>query len=584
MFGHTIRYHSVDRVIEELHLINEHWDPKKAKFFEIHDDAFSLNVKRAKTICQKIIDEKIILPISLETRADHCDKELIELMRGAGVQKVNFGLESAVCSVLRTVKKSLYKEKAFLAQVKTCVTWARHAGITPTVSAIFGLPGEGVKKAEETLNFIKTLQVDTYYHDTLCMFAGTELFRTRKKYNLDVYATPFFLPRLVQYAYDVKKVTPLPHAHVYNQWDKLKKVYSDIISYRAGRFKTPYEYVIIKAMPHTNVLCTWLKTVCAFPFSVLDVAPGVTKETGMAHLSILAKGGAPVGLFCIATASFLLRLLNRIDQYIPVPFKPFHKRKGVFSLLTIETFKDVKALAHFADSHTKGGVFSLSAEEIPGPLVHGCTFGEGLCPALSGSIVVIDGDDVLPCSRGGCIGFVGDSIQTLRQNLHTVYYEKEEKRGCRTCPVTTRCSHCVFPHPFSDAEFCNLKREYSHISPLVTMLDWLHFSHNKGAVRFRRDETAPPLFYKGTLSNGDLPPLKDDIRLLSVDGKAFAFSKDTLHTVSLGSALAVVLEACQQGADAVDVASFLCGGLHTQEMLNTVLDTVSLLKKRGFLK
>ena len=174
MFRNTIRYHSAERVIQELKLIHDHWDPSKKRNIEILDDTFSFDLKRAKTICQKIIDEGIKLPLFLGTRADRCDSELIELMKEAGVKEINFGLESVSYNVLKTIKKAPQREKQFLSQVKTCVQWAKEAGLTTSVSTICGLPGEGIKEAEETLAFVRDLNVDKHLHSNLAIFAGTE--------------------------------------------------------------------------------------------------------------------------------------------------------------------------------------------------------------------------------------------------------------------------------------------------------------------------------------------------------------------------------------------------------------------------
>ena len=77
----TIRCHSVHRVLKELSYIAEHRPEDKNKSITIHDDAFTLNKKRAKEICRQIVNRNLSLQFDCETRADTVDRELLNLMR-----------------------------------------------------------------------------------------------------------------------------------------------------------------------------------------------------------------------------------------------------------------------------------------------------------------------------------------------------------------------------------------------------------------------------------------------------------------------------------------------------------------------
>ena len=593
MFNHTIRYHSVDRVIAELQLIAEHWNPETGGVM-INDDIFSLNLKRAKKLCQKIIDKGIKLPLLLETRADNVDRELIELMHNAGVKLVNFGLESASCKVLRTIKKvPPKKEKQFLTQVRNSVQWAKKAGIATSVSVIFGLPGEDPKEAEKTLEFVKELDVDEYAHNILVICAGTELFRTRRKYNLEVYRSPFFLPYLTQYAYDVRQITPLPTSILTRKLNQENRTYFNLLSYNTGRNENGYEYLVIKRMPENmKEFCSWLKTISVLPFSIIDISEGITKEKRTHRLESLLHENVPVGLYSIVMNEEHPHLSNifTVDLSIPVAEKPFHQHeKGISRLFTLEQPQDIEALAQFLDTHVQEGILSFSAKEVPETLVGTCRLAESLCPALSGGILVINGKEVLSCYYGGCIGTVGDTIKTLQKKMQKLLREKETERGCQDCPVRKLCSRCLFP-PLPDDEFCSLKRRYATISKLVTVIERLQRSATMEDqhIMFRVEENAPPLFYQGELSReGEpLPEVRDSIRLLSCGGKAIAFSTDELKSFSLGSTIAAILEAFLLRVDAESLISYLCqnAGAERKKVLKSISYAIFLLKKMGFLK
>ena len=550
MFNHTIRYHSVERVIAELELIASHWNPQTKEKMMIHDDIFSLNLERAKTVCQKIIDKGIHVPLSLETRADNCDKELIELMRDAGVRTINFGLESASRTVLKTIKKAPNEEK-FLRQIKTAVQWAGEAGIKTSVSIILGLPREGPKEAKETLDFVKELNVDECYHNVLFLFAGTELFRTRKKYGLKVAHSPTFLPYETKYTYDADKVEPLPNAGLHNQIKVWKKTYCDVLSYRAGG--KAYTYLIVRKMPQNMTqLCSWLHNLCALHLSVVDMTENIGKKEVGHRITSLLEGGVPVGFYSVVTGegrSRMLKLHSQMELNAFVPEIPFCQwEKGLEELVTLEREKDVEGLAQLLDAHTKNGVLSFSAQDVPKMVVDACKWGKVVCPALSRGVLVVDGDDVLSCYHGGCIGKVGDDMGTLRENMEDFLGKREKERGCEDCEVKNECSHCLFPYSFTDNEFCELKKKYPYVSKVIPLLEWLYvYSGRSDAVMmFRMDEKAPPLFYRGEIKKGEpLPEVRDTVHLVSFGGNAFACTGT--KSFSLDPVKAAILEACELG-------------------------------------
>jgi len=480
MFSHTIRFHSVDRVVKELMLIADHWTSVKGRrMFIINDDNFSSNLKRAKTLCQKIIDEGIRLPFFVEMRADNCDKELIGLMGDAGFQKVCFGLESASCKVLNAVKKPPGKEKQFLTQVKNCVAWAKEAGMITVVSVIFGLPGEGLKEAQKTLNFVKELDVDEYAHNILHIYAGTELFHTFTDYGLTMAHSPSFLPYITKYAYDVEQVPLLPNASLHRIIRTWKRIYCDMLSCGAGRNQNRFEYLIIKKMPHsTKEFCDWLREMCTLPLSAADFTENVTKEKGIRHRDSLIHGGVPLGPFFIVLRNGdprLLRVTTAMDFYIPIPEIPFREyEKEKNALFTLEQPQDVETLIKFLKTHNIGGVLTVFPRDVDlCTLVGVCRWGKSLCPACSGGVLAVDGDTVLSCYHGKRVGKIGDSLKTLRENLQKRLREKENERGCCECPVKNNCSRCLFPQPLTDDEFCELRRKYPDVSMLVTMIGWM---------------------------------------------------------------------------------------------------------------
>ena len=124
MSNYKVRFHSIERVIEELKLMDAYRRQHQDFVVEVCDDCFSLDLNRLKQICRRIIEEKIALRLAAtELRADIIDYEALELLARAGFEDVNFGLESSSPEVLYNVKKVRFKDEddsSFSAEKKIC--------------------------------------------------------------------------------------------------------------------------------------------------------------------------------------------------------------------------------------------------------------------------------------------------------------------------------------------------------------------------------------------------------------------------------------------------------------------------------
>jgi|GEM_PF-1843546 len=216
----SIRYHSIERVIDEIKYISERVLPQWK--IMLADDAFTLNIERAKKICRRIIEESLNhLEFSCITRIDKSDNELFELMVKAGFTAITFGLESASPRILNIIKKvrstpavndDYGPELKFLETMKQNVRMAAYYGLNTAVSIIQGLPGETKKEAEETLKFLEQLNVKGYVHNYLTAIYGTEVHRTGPSYGIGIRPSPSQLPLIREFAYNVFEIKPLKNA------------------------------------------------------------------------------------------------------------------------------------------------------------------------------------------------------------------------------------------------------------------------------------------------------------------------------------------------------------------------------------
>ncbi len=149
--GKKVRFHSVDRVMAEmLHLqrkgINDFW---------FADPNFAHSRERLETFLESIIDKVPGVTFWCQTRANLVDAKLLALLKRAGAHTLAFGLESAHDGTLKRIKKGTK-----IGQLSKAIKLTQDAGINVELFSLFGLPGESLKNAQQTLDFVKRHKVD----------------------------------------------------------------------------------------------------------------------------------------------------------------------------------------------------------------------------------------------------------------------------------------------------------------------------------------------------------------------------------------------------------------------------------------
>jgi len=145
-FDHQIRFHSIDRVIEEIKWINS----RGIRRLWFADPNISFRWDRVEMLLDRILVEGLHNDIWLQTRADLVNPTMMKMMKRAGVGTIAFGLESASKRVLSKLGKNIAVEK-----VAEAIRLAHSEDVDVELFTIFGLPNETVSDAIETIEFVK---------------------------------------------------------------------------------------------------------------------------------------------------------------------------------------------------------------------------------------------------------------------------------------------------------------------------------------------------------------------------------------------------------------------------------------------
>lgn len=133
------------RLVEEVH---EAAALVGARNVYLCHDIFGADRAHALEFCAGMQARGAAVPWECRARVDHLDAELLERMAAAGCYRVLLGVESASSVVREQCEKRMAADTPVLELIETCA----RAGITPILSFILGLPGEGDDELALTLD------------------------------------------------------------------------------------------------------------------------------------------------------------------------------------------------------------------------------------------------------------------------------------------------------------------------------------------------------------------------------------------------------------------------------------------------
>ncbi len=171
IFGNKVTFRSPENVISEIEFLVK---DKGIRQIDILDDNFTLDRNRCEKICNLILKKSLNISISLQSgvRADSLDKELIFLLKKAGVFKIAFGVESGDQDILRGIRKNINLESILKA-----TEWSRQADMIVIGFFMIGLPYDTPKTLQKTIDFAKKMNPHIANFMVTIPYYGTSLYR-----------------------------------------------------------------------------------------------------------------------------------------------------------------------------------------------------------------------------------------------------------------------------------------------------------------------------------------------------------------------------------------------------------------------
>ena len=173
-FGRSFRYHSTERIIEDLRdLIDAGYDS-----FQFYDDIFTANKKRVFELCDAIVDTGWKIKWMCFTRTNTVDDALLAAMKKAGCYLITYGGESGDDDLLALIKKDLTVAK----NLEGFQLTKKHDILTLS-TFMLGLPTETPAQTQKTIDFALDSGLDYAVFPITEPYPGTELWVDAQRYG-----------------------------------------------------------------------------------------------------------------------------------------------------------------------------------------------------------------------------------------------------------------------------------------------------------------------------------------------------------------------------------------------------------------
>lgn len=470
VLGHNIiRFHSIDRVIEEMKFLKKVFEKNNIKpRIQFMDDIFTFNKTRTLEFCKLVIEENVGLEFAIQTRPDCIDKEQIEMLAKAGCCAINFGLENTNQDVLYSMGKcSRYdnneisrKEKDYIEATKQAVKCANENKIYTAVNMISGWENQSYHSYLKDIEFLDKLGADYSNTASLIHYPGTDIYQpavdkvlTKMKYIEDncglIFSLTYnFFPELYPFEHNLIKNTERESSQYFRV--RRKAIIQAVMGIRnSSKLKSiiyedtypNYEWLKENANSTTNVIFFRNSEINYWYFSSYAYAYDYKIKKIIKEFNESQYGDT-------TNKDMLMYIDDRVE----------------LSLINLDDADDAEDFFHGLEDKSIEVITSMFSVTKSNKIINNyCRWcsSEDKCPAKNLSRLVVKDDGIYTCNRGVKICDIEKIMDwdKVERSINKMIEESEAQRGCSQCEVKDTCSKCLSLGNMSPERYCEIQRK-----------------------------------------------------------------------------------------------------------------------------
>ncbi len=172
-WNRTVRYRSPEHIVREIEFLYQRYG---IRYFSLRDDNFTLDKKRVMKFAQLLRERKLYILWNCQARVDTVDEELLIAMKRAGLEHIQYGVESGSEKVL-----TLYNKYATIEQIENAAAITRKVGVYLSIYLMTGMYGEDQADTDQTKDLIKRIRPHDGLVSPVALYPGTSLYEQALK-------------------------------------------------------------------------------------------------------------------------------------------------------------------------------------------------------------------------------------------------------------------------------------------------------------------------------------------------------------------------------------------------------------------
>ena len=173
MEGKKLRMRDPELVVDEIEYDYSLFPCLREVMFET--DTFTASPRHVEGVCREILKRNLKITWSCNCRTD-VDLKLLPLMKQAGCRMLMVGFEFGTQEALDAVRKGTTLEQSVRLAKE-----AQRLGFTVHGCFMFGAPGETMASVLRTIEFAKSLPMDTVQFSGICAYPGSEIYQQARE-------------------------------------------------------------------------------------------------------------------------------------------------------------------------------------------------------------------------------------------------------------------------------------------------------------------------------------------------------------------------------------------------------------------
>ncbi|HPQ54792.1 MAG TPA: radical SAM protein [Spirochaetota bacterium] len=168
-----VRFRSPEHILKEVEgLYRKHG----IIYFSIRDDNFTLRKERVLEFSRLLQKSGMYMMWNCQSRVDTVDEEMVREMKRAGLEHIQFGVESGSERILKKYDKSITIE-----QIKQAAAVTRKAGAYLSIYLMTGMEGETYSDTKKTISLIRSILPGDGIVSPVALYPGTKLYEDEKR-------------------------------------------------------------------------------------------------------------------------------------------------------------------------------------------------------------------------------------------------------------------------------------------------------------------------------------------------------------------------------------------------------------------